>query len=127
MRPVVPGLKKRRASRSPGSNARGGIHDEDALAAALRSGKIRGAGLDVWEDEPPPLDYPLLALDTVIASPHTAGVTEESRHTILLICAEQWQAIWRGERPARLLNPEVWPHYAERYRDAFGAPVGSDA
>jgi len=108
------------------TTARGGIHDEDALAAALVAGKIRGAGLDVWEDEPPPLDHPLLALDTVIASPHTAGVTQESRRAISLICAEQWQAIWCGERPPRLLNPEVWSHYAERYRDAFGAPVGSD-
>jgi D-3-phosphoglycerate dehydrogenase len=108
------------------STARGGIHDEEALVAALSSGHIRGAGLDVWEDEPPPLDHPLLAFDTVIASPHTAGVTEESRRTISLICADQWAAIWRGERPPRLLNPDAWPLYAKRYQAAFGAPVGGN-
>lgn len=109
------------------STARGGIHDEAALVTALDGGQIRGAGLDVWDDEPPPLDHPLLALDTVIASPHTAGVTEESRRNMSLICADQWRAIWRGERPPRLLNPDVWPQYAARYQAAFGVPVGDAA
>lgn len=103
------------------STARGGIHDEQALEQALRDGRIRGAGLDVWEDEPPPLDHPLLGFDNVIASPHTAGVTEESRRNMSLICAEQWLSICRGERPARLLNPDVWPKYQARYADYFGA------
>ncbi len=103
------------------STARGGIHDEQALARALVDQRIRGAGLDVWEDEPPPLDHPLLGFDTVIASPHTAGVTEESRRNMSLICAEQWLAIWRGERPERLLNPEAWPRYQARYTERFGA------
>lgn len=103
------------------STARGGIHDEQAVERALRAGRLRGAGLDVWDDEPPPLDHPLLALDTVIASPHTAGVTEESRRNMSLICAEQWLAIWRGERPERLLNPDAWPHYQVRYTERFGA------
>jgi len=103
------------------STARGGIHDEAALAQALRDRHIRGAGLDVWDDEPPPLDHPLLSLDTVIASPHTAGVTEESRRNISLICAEQWLAIWRGERPKRLLNPEAWSRYQARYAERFDA------
>ena len=38
-----------------------------------------------------------------------------------LICAEQWLAIWRGERPERLLNPDAWPRYQARYADHFGA------
>ncbi len=58
--------------------ARGGIVDEAALHAALTSGKIRGAGLDVFEEEPSPADNPLFRLDNVIASPHIAGVTMES-------------------------------------------------
>lgn len=103
------------------STARGGIHNEAALARALGDGQIRGAGLDVWDQEPPPLDHPLLGFDNVIASPHTAGVTEESRRNISLICAEQWLAIWRGERPERLLNPEAWSRYQARYAERFDA------
>ncbi len=103
------------------STARGGIHDEKALEKALRDGRIRGAGMDVWEDEPPPLDHPLLAFDTVIASPHTAGVTEESRRNMSVICAEQWFSICRGQRPPRLLNPDVWPRYQARFAEQFGA------
>ncbi len=57
--------------------ARGGIVDETALHAALTSGEIAGAGLDVFEQEPPPGDHPLFALDNVILSPHCAGLTLE--------------------------------------------------
>jgi D-3-phosphoglycerate dehydrogenase len=59
------------------STARGGLLDEAALADALQSGKIRAAGLDVFGDEPPAADNPLLKLDNVLLSPHTAGLTEE--------------------------------------------------
>ncbi|MDP6515770.1 MAG: NAD(P)-dependent oxidoreductase [Alphaproteobacteria bacterium] len=101
------------------TTARGGIHDEDALAAALGAGVIRGAGLDVWVHEPPALDHPLLAFDNVILSPHIAGVTEESRRQISLYAADQWAAIWRGARPERLLNPEAWPRFRARHAEAF--------
>ena len=53
--------------------------DEAALAEALLAGRIAGAGLDVWEDEPPPSDHPLLQFDNVLVSPHTAGITRQSR------------------------------------------------
>ena len=102
------------------TTARGGIHDEAALAAALANGAIAGAGLDVWATEPPPPDHPLLRFDNVIASPHTAGVTVESRETIARMAAEQLLDIFDGRRPPRLLNPEVWPAYAKR----FGRMVG---
>ncbi len=59
------------------STARGGIVDETALAAALKAGTIRGAGLDVYDTEPPPSGDPLLKLDNVLLSPHSAGLTEE--------------------------------------------------
>lgn len=59
------------------STARGGLVDEAALVNALRSGQIRAAGLDVFVDEPPAADNPLLKLDNVLLSPHTAGLTEE--------------------------------------------------
>src|SRR6185312_2985540 len=60
------------------NTARGGIIDEDALGGALTSGHLAGAGLDVFEDEPTPLNNKLLQLETVIASPHMAGVTTEA-------------------------------------------------
>jgi D-3-phosphoglycerate dehydrogenase len=91
------------------TTSRGGIHDEAALDRALRSGHLAGAGLDVWEPEPPPLDHPLLRHDTVICTFHTAGVTHESRRSMAAMGAEQLVAFFRGERPPNLVNPEVWP------------------
>jgi D-3-phosphoglycerate dehydrogenase len=96
------------------TTARGGIHDEAALLAALRAGRLRGAGLDVWANEPPPLDHPLLALDNVIATPHTAGVTHEARRQVAIDAARQWQLIAHGERPPCLLNPAAWPRFVQR-------------
>jgi D-3-phosphoglycerate dehydrogenase / 2-oxoglutarate reductase len=102
------------------TTARGFIHDEMALVEALREKRIAGAGLDVWDKEPPPPDHPLLGLDNVIASPHTAGLTPEARATMGRIAAEQMLACLDGKRPPRLVNPDVWPAYAERFEGAFG-------
>lgn len=102
------------------TTARGFIHDEMALVEALREKRIAGAGLDVWDKEPPPPDHPLLGLDNVIASPHTAGLTPEARATMGRIAAEQMLACLDGKRPPRLVNPDVWPAYAERFERAFG-------
>ena len=59
------------------NTARGGIVDENALVDALARGHIGAAGLDVFDDEPPPADHPLLAFDQVVLTPHIAGLTEE--------------------------------------------------
>jgi D-3-phosphoglycerate dehydrogenase len=108
------------------TTARGGVHDEDALAAALASGTIAGAGLDVWSSEPPPTDHPLLAFDNVIASAHTAGVTHEARHAIATMAAKQIFDLVDGKRAPRLLNPEAWDTFAARFTRTFGcAPTGS--
>ena len=101
------------------TTARGFIHDEAALADALRNKRIAGAGLDVWAKEPPPPDHPLLQFDNVMASPHTAGVTRRRGRT--------WAGSLRadarrldGKRPPRIINPEVWPRYVRRFEAAFG-------
>ena len=101
--------------------ARGGLHDEQALLEALQSGHLAGAGLDVWDIEPPPLDHPLLAMPNVYATFHTAGVTHEARKSIATLSAEQMLHVLRGGVPPRLINPEVWPRVAERYRAMFGS------
>lgn len=107
------------------TTARGHIHDEAALAQALREKRIAGAGLDVWAKEPPPRGHPLLAFDNVMVSPHTAGVTHEARANMGRIAAQQLLDSLDGRRPPRIVNPEVWPHYAERFERAFGfAPAG---
>ncbi|THD60916.1 MAG: hydroxyacid dehydrogenase [Bradyrhizobium sp.] len=102
------------------TTARGFIHDEAALLEALRDKRIAGAGLDVWSKEPPPADHPLLQLDNVLASPHTAGVTREARINMGRIAAEQILDALDGKRPPRLINPEVWPAYARRFERVFG-------
>jgi len=102
------------------TTARGSIHDEAALHAALTSGHLAGAGLDVWEQEPPPPDHPLLHLPNVIASQHTAGVTHESRANITRIAALAFADAANGRLPPRIINPQVVPRFAERWAAAFG-------
>src|SRR5579872_7501392 len=102
------------------TTARGFIHDEAALFDALRDKRIAGAGLDVWDKEPPPPEHPLLQFDNVLASPHTAGVTHEARQNMGKIAAEQLLGALDGKRPPRIINPEVWPRYRERFAQAFG-------
>jgi D-3-phosphoglycerate dehydrogenase len=102
------------------TTARGGIHDEAALVDALRSGHLYGAGIDVWDQEPPPLGHPLLAMDNVFASFHIAGVTHEARRNVARMGAEQIRDIAAGERPPRLVNPEVWPAYQQRRARLLG-------
>jgi D-3-phosphoglycerate dehydrogenase len=103
------------------TTARGGIHDEAALLDALTSGHLYGAGLDVWEKEPPPLDHPLLKQRNVVATYHTAGVTYEARRNMATFAAEQIVGILKGGRPPRLINPEVWPAYAKRFEAVMGS------
>jgi D-3-phosphoglycerate dehydrogenase len=102
------------------TTARGFIHDEDALAQALRDKKIAGAGLDVWAKEPPPADHPLMKFDNVLVTAHTAGVTREARTNMGKIAAEQILDALDGKPLPRIVNPQVWPDYAKRFENAFG-------
>lgn len=89
--------------------ARGGLVDEQALLAALESGQLAGAGLDVFDPEPPAPDHPLLARDDVIATPHVASATAAGRRRLWEGALVQVLQVLRGERPTHLLNPEAWP------------------
>jgi D-3-phosphoglycerate dehydrogenase len=102
------------------TTARGGIHDERALVEALETGAIAGAAVDVFDVEPPRSDHPLLALDNVVVSPHTAGITVEAAHDIGVETARQWLAIFDGEIPPRLVNPAAWERYADRFEERLG-------
>jgi D-3-phosphoglycerate dehydrogenase len=102
------------------STARGHIHDESALADALRDKRIAGAGLDVWATEPPLREHPLLQFDNVLVSPHTAGVTKETRFNMGKIAAEQVLDALDGKPVGRIVNPQVWSAYAARFAGLFG-------
>jgi len=69
------------------STARGGLVDEAALIEALKSRRIRAAGLDVFEQEPPAADHPFFGLDNLLLSPHTAGLTQECAMRMAVVSA----------------------------------------
>ncbi|MDQ2886072.1 MAG: hydroxyacid dehydrogenase [Chloroflexota bacterium] len=88
--------------------ARGTLVDTDALLAALGSGQLAGAGLDVFEPEPPPADHPLFSLPNTICTPHIGSYTSASVERMqVMVCEEIAQAL-RGERPKDLVNSAVW-------------------
>ena len=79
--------------------ARGGLVDYDALSSALRGGRLAGAGLDVYWEEPISPDDPLLALPNVIATPHIAGVTDRSYEEIAVVVGNNIERLRRGLEP----------------------------
>ncbi len=91
------------------NTSRGKTQDERALFEGLTKGRIKGAGLDVWEDEPAPVDNPLLNLDNVVCTSHIAGVSEEAHRNIGLQVAGEMLRVLRGEKPKVLGNPDLWP------------------
>jgi D-3-phosphoglycerate dehydrogenase len=93
------------------STARGGLVDEAALAEALKSGQIRAAGLDVFVDEPPAPNDPLLKLDNLLLSPHIAGLTEECAMRMAEVSARNALAGLDGKvDPELVVNKHVLNH-----------------
>ncbi|MDQ7859999.1 MAG: D-glycerate dehydrogenase [Armatimonadota bacterium] len=90
------------------NTARGPIVDQRALYEALRTGRIAGAGLDVFEIEPVAADEPLLRLDNVVVAPHIASASVETRTQMALMAVDNLLAALDGRRPPNLVNPEVW-------------------
>jgi D-3-phosphoglycerate dehydrogenase len=90
------------------NTSRGGLIDEQALAEALRSGHLFGAGLDVFEEEPLPAGSALAGIPNVVLTPHVAGSSQEALHATASECAEQILAVLAGRRPSHLVQPSVW-------------------
>ena len=88
--------------------ARGVIVDEAALADALKEGVIAGAGLDVYDPEPPSPDNPLFAMENVVATPHSAGYTDGCQLAMGMDVAQAVLDMLSGKRPLNLVNPAVW-------------------
>ncbi|MEM3695224.1 MAG: glyoxylate reductase [Candidatus Bathyarchaeia archaeon] len=89
------------------NNARGPVIDEKALYEALKEGRIAGAGLDVFEQEPTPVDNPLLKLDNVVVAPHISSASYETRSRMAEMVAENLVAFFKGKTPPNLVNPDV--------------------
>lgn len=89
------------------NNARGPVVDEKALYKALKEGWIAGAALDVFEQEPTPVQNPLLKLDNVVVSPHISSASHETRSKMAEMVAENLIAFFEGRTPPNLVNPEV--------------------
>ena len=95
------------------NTARGALIDEEALVEVLASGRLAGAGLDVLAQEPPPPDHPLLRLDNVLITPHTAGLTETAYRRMCVETCQQVVRILRGEEPDRrnVFNYQEWRQF----------------
>jgi D-3-phosphoglycerate dehydrogenase / 2-oxoglutarate reductase len=91
------------------NTGRGDVVDEGALIEALSRRAIRGAGLDVYQNETMSPAYPLLHLPNVVLSPHSAGSTEASLRRTALEAARCVIDVLKGRRPTHLVNPNVWP------------------
>ncbi len=88
--------------------ARGGVVDQDALATALDSGHIAGAGLDVTVPEPLPVDHPLQGRDNVMITPHIASATDRGRHRMFSAALNNAMTALNGNRVITCVNPEVY-------------------
>ncbi|MFN4091178.1 MAG: 2-hydroxyacid dehydrogenase, partial [Alphaproteobacteria bacterium] len=95
--------------------ARGPLVEEAALIAALASGHLGGAAIDVFDTQPLPEGHPLLSLPNVILTPHMAGITEESMLRMGQGVVAEVQRVVAGGLPQNLVNPDAVPLYRRRF------------
>jgi D-3-phosphoglycerate dehydrogenase len=103
------------------NTSRGGVVNETALAAALQNDKIAGAGLDVFSEEPVEADNPLLKLDNVILTPHTAALTRECVIRMATEAAKCVLDVFAGREPRNVANRQIlesesWKHLIPNQR-----------
>ena len=89
------------------NTSRGAVVDEQALIHALKDGRLAGAALDVFEEEPVPGDHPLCGTPNLLLTPHIAGQTQESMDQMATDCARGIIDVLQGRKPVDLVNPEV--------------------
>jgi len=90
------------------NTSRGPLVDEGALVEALQDGHLGGAGIDVYDPQPPAPDHTLYGFDQVVLTPHVASFTVEGRRRMGMTVVKDVLRALRGERPEYLANPEVW-------------------
>ena len=89
--------------------ARGGLVESlDVLYEALQSGKLGGVGLDVFQPEPPDVSHPVFQLPNCVTSPHALGLTPQAMTKIFESMANDMAAVFKGESPRHVVNPEVF-------------------
>jgi D-3-phosphoglycerate dehydrogenase len=104
------------------NTARGGLVDETALVAAVRSGRIRGAGLDVTAEEPVPADATVLTLeDNVLVTGHSAAWSQTAAHALAVGSVDAVEDLIAGRRPRSIVNPEVLGSPSLRIRELTAA------
>jgi D-3-phosphoglycerate dehydrogenase len=95
--------------------SRGPVIDEIALAEALASGRLAGAAIDVFSEQPLPVGHPFFGLRNVILTPHMAGITKESMLRMGQGVVAEIRRILSGEKPHNFCNPNVWDGYRKRF------------
>ena len=95
--------------------ARGPVVDTDALVEALRSGRLGGAALDVFDAQPLPDGHPLWSMPNVLVTPHVAGITDDSMRRMGEGAARAVASLLRGELPPHCVNPQALPAFQRRF------------
>ena len=106
----LPRLKSMKPGAILINTSRGGIVDETALAQVLKAGRLASAGLDVFLSEPVPMDNPLLELDNVILTPHSAALTRECVVRMAVEAAQCVLEVFSDKRPLNVSNEAVFEH-----------------
>lgn len=97
--------------------ARGPVVDELALAAALREGRLGGAAIDVYHEQPLRRDHPFLSLDNMVLTAHVGGGTQESTRRLSVGSAQEVVRLLKDEKPVNFVNPQVWEKHLARVRE----------